>query len=88
LCLVRSRAADSCAPLSGLEAVAEWAVDAGRDGPLVMGGQCSGFFSTGTYGSMTSYNDISKGDFTLSGRVFLELQDVKSEDFAQRNHFG
>jgi hypothetical protein len=86
LCLVRSRAADSCAPLSGLEAVAEWAVDAGRDGPLVMGGQGSRFFSTGTYGSMTSYNDVT----TLPSPVkfFLELQDVKSEDFAQRNHFG
>jgi hypothetical protein len=58
-------------PLSGLEAVAEWAVDAGRDGPLVMGGQGSRFFSTGTYDSMTSYNDVSKGDFTLPGQVFF-----------------
>jgi hypothetical protein len=58
-------------PLSGLGAVAEWAVDAGRGGPLVMGGQGSGVFSTGTYGSMTSYNDVGEGGFTLPGRVFM-----------------
>jgi hypothetical protein len=51
--------------------VAEWAVDAGRGGPLVMGGQGSGVFSTGTYGSMTSYNDVGEGGFTLPSRVFF-----------------
>jgi hypothetical protein len=58
-------------PLSGLGAVAEWTVDVGRGGPLVMGGQGSGVFSTGTYGSVTSYNDAGEGGFTLPGRVFF-----------------
>jgi hypothetical protein len=38
LCLIRSRAVSSCSPPSGLEAVVEWAVDAGRDNPLVIEG--------------------------------------------------
>jgi hypothetical protein len=71
MCLVHSRATCSCASLFGLRAVAEWAVDAGRGDPLVMGGQGSGVFSTGTYGSVTSYNDVSEGGFTLPGRVFF-----------------
>jgi hypothetical protein len=70
LFLVRSRATVSCAPLSGLGAIVDWAVDTGRDGPLVVGGQGLGFFSIGTYGSVTSYN-IGEGGFTLSGRVFF-----------------
>jgi hypothetical protein len=70
-------------PLSGLGAVAEWAVDASRGGPLVMGGQGSevfsietydsgsGVFSIETYDSVTSYNDVGEGSFTLPGRVFF-----------------
>jgi hypothetical protein len=42
--------------------VAEWAVDAD---PLVMGGQGSGIFSTGTSGSATSYNTVSEGGYSL-----------------------
>jgi hypothetical protein len=71
LCLVHSWVTSSCASLSGLGAVAEWAVDVGRGGPLVMGGQGSEVFSTETYGSVTSYNDVSEGGFTLPGRVFM-----------------
>jgi hypothetical protein len=36
-----------------------------------MGGQGSGVFSTGTYGSVTSYNNVGEGGFTLPGRVFF-----------------
>jgi hypothetical protein len=50
-------------PLSGLGPVAEWVVDAGRGSPLVMGGQGSWVFSIGTYGSVTSYNDVGEGGF-------------------------
>jgi hypothetical protein len=71
LCLVRSQAAGSCASLFGLGAVAEWAVDAGRGSPLVMGGQGLGVFSTGTYDSVTSYNDVGEGGFTLPGLSFF-----------------
>jgi hypothetical protein len=53
------------------EAVAEWTVDADRGGPLVMGGQSSGIFSIGTYGSVTSYNDVGEDDFTLLSQVFF-----------------
>jgi hypothetical protein len=61
-------------PLSGhklmcvtlrLGAVTEWTVDAGRDDPLVIGGQDSRVFSIITYDSVTSYNDIGEDDFTL-----------------------
>jgi hypothetical protein len=45
-----------------LGGVAEWAVDAD---PLVMGGQGSGIFSTGTSGSATSYNTVSEGGYSL-----------------------
>jgi hypothetical protein len=38
LCLIRSQAVDFYASLSSLRAVAEWAVDASRDGLLVMEG--------------------------------------------------
>jgi hypothetical protein len=41
-----------------------------RGGPLVMRGQDSGGFSTGTYDSMTSYNDIGEGGFTLPNSFF------------------
>jgi hypothetical protein len=58
-------------PLSGLGAVAEWAVDADRDDPLVMGGQGSEVFLTGTYGSVTSYNDVGEDGFTLPDQVFV-----------------
>jgi hypothetical protein len=53
------------------EAIAEWTVDADHDGPLVMGGQSSDIFSIGTYGSVTSYNDVSEDDFTLLSQVFF-----------------
>jgi hypothetical protein len=52
-------------PLSGrrllcatLGAIAEWVIDASRDSPLVMRSQGSSVFSTGTYDSVTSYNDV------------------------------
>jgi hypothetical protein len=70
LFLVRSRATVSCAPLSGLGAVVDWVIDTDRDGPLVVEGQGLGIFSIGTYGSVTSYNDVEAG-FTLSGWVFF-----------------
>jgi hypothetical protein len=38
-----------------------------------MGGQGSGIFSTRTYGSVTSYNDVGEGSFTLCGRVFFKI---------------
>jgi hypothetical protein len=50
-----------------------WAVDAGRAGPSVMRGQNSKVFSTGTYGSVTSYNDVGDDSFTLLDRVFLYM---------------
>jgi hypothetical protein len=37
----------------------------------VMGGQGLGVFSTGTYGSVTSYNDVGEGGFTLPGLSFF-----------------
>jgi hypothetical protein len=58
-------------PLSGLGAIAEWAVDAGRGIPLVMGGQGLGVFLIETYSSVTSYNDVCKDSFTLPDQVFL-----------------
>jgi hypothetical protein len=77
MCLVHSQATSSCESLSDLWAITEWAVDVSRDGPLVMGGQGSGVFLTGTYGFVTSYNDVGEGGFTLSGRVFFRVGFVK-----------
>jgi hypothetical protein len=45
----------------------------GRGGPLMMRGQDSGDFSTGTYDSMTSYNDIGEGGFTLPNSFLEQL---------------
>jgi hypothetical protein len=59
-------------------AIAEWAVDAGRGDSLVMGGQGLGVFPTGTYGSVTSYNDVGEGGFTLPGRVFNKVFEFKT----------
>jgi hypothetical protein len=59
--------------------VAEWAVDAGRGSPLVMGGQGSGVFSTGTYGSMTSYNDVGEGGFTSPVEFFLTTKSFSAK---------
>jgi hypothetical protein len=36
-----------------------------------MGDQGSGVFLIGTYGSVTSYNNIGEGDFTLSRLSFF-----------------
>jgi hypothetical protein len=55
-----------------LRAVVEWTVDVGRDDPLVIRGYGSGVFSTGTYGFVTSYNDVDEDGFTLPDRVFLK----------------
>jgi hypothetical protein len=38
-----------------------------------MEGQGLGVFSTGTYSSVTSYNDVGEDSFTLRGRVFLKI---------------
>jgi hypothetical protein len=59
----------SCAPPSGWT-VAEWTVDAG---PLVMGGQGSGIFSTGTIVSVSSYMEYREGGLSLPGQVFFYL---------------
>jgi hypothetical protein len=61
------------------ESVAEWTVDADRDGPLVMRGQSSGIFSIGTYGSVTSYNDVGEDDFTLLSQVFFVISFLPAE---------
>jgi hypothetical protein len=56
----------SCAPPSGW-AVAKWTVDAGL---LVMGGQGSGIFLTGTIVSVSSYMEYREVGLSLLGRVF------------------
>jgi hypothetical protein len=56
----------SCAPPSGW-AVAEWTVDVG---PLVMKGQGSEIFSTGTVVSVSSYMEYGEGSLSLPDRVF------------------
>jgi hypothetical protein len=67
LCPIRSRVAMSCAAPSSW-AIAEWTVDAS---PLVIGGQCSGIFSTGTIVSVSSYMEYQEGDLSLPGRVLF-----------------
>jgi hypothetical protein len=39
-----------------------------------MRGRDSGVFSTGTYGSVTSYNDIGEGGFTLPDQFFIIIE--------------
>jgi hypothetical protein len=51
--------------LSGLGAVAEWIIDVDHNDPLVIRDQGSGVFSTDTYGSITSYNNVSENGLYL-----------------------
>jgi hypothetical protein len=87
LCLVRSRVL-SPTRHPPVWAVAEWAVVVG---PLVMGGQCSGVFSTGScwFRDFLSHQwvacalsatpgNVGEDGFTLPGRVFFSTEEDKS----------
>jgi hypothetical protein len=85
LCLIHSRVLSSaCQPLAW--AIAKWALVAD---PLVMGGQGSGVFSTGTYWFrdflaiiglcvpwVLTPGNVGEGGFPHPGRVFLHLGEV------------
>jgi hypothetical protein len=56
----------------------KWAVNAGRGVLLMMGGQGLRVFSTRTSGSMTSYNTIGEGGYSLPGQVFFTMKIVET----------
>jgi hypothetical protein len=64
-------------PPSGLGSLHKVGRNAGRGVLLMMGGQGLRVFSTRTSGSMTSYNTIGEGGYSLPGQVFFTMKMVE-----------